>query len=111
MNRMLKKVAPFALLAPYICGFAPNTPDESELSAAFATGGGSYAEVSRDCNGNVQSVKDHPYREYAASVRYRISSLELGVAGGQSNGFRTQSSFHFEPDGRLLNLPGNLFST
>jgi hypothetical protein len=92
-------ISPLLLLLPYICAFNTNPADDPELSAAISLGGGSYAEVSRDCNGNVRSVTEHPYSEYAGSFRYRISNLELGVTGGQTNGFQTEPRYFYGPDG------------
>lgn len=101
MKTLLKNTTSLLLLIPYMCAFTTNPADDPELSAAIALGGGSYAEVSRDCNGNVSSVTEHPYNEYAASVRYRISNLELGLTGGQTNGLQIGPRYVYEPDGTL----------
>jgi hypothetical protein len=100
---MLSRILAILLLVPYITTVDPDSVSDNELSIAIAAGGGSYAEVSRDCNGNVTSVKDHPYGDVAGSVRYRTSVLELGLTGGQTSGIKESSSLHFVEEGG----PGN----
>ncbi len=74
------------LLSPYALEVGADSTDDKELWLAIAAGGGNYAEVSRDCEGNVHSVKHNPYSDFAGAVRYRSSVLELGVAGGVTSG-------------------------
>lgn len=71
----------FLLLSPYFVGFN-NPPDSSWTEIRFAAGKGSYAEVSRDCEGNVLGVRDVPFSEAGAGVDHYVSILHLGLKGG-----------------------------
>jgi hypothetical protein len=74
--------APIIVLFPYIVGFTPNPIDSSTTSVQLAIGTGSYAHVSRDCNGNVLGVTDVPFQDAAASVDYEVSPVRVGVKAG-----------------------------
>lgn len=66
--------------------------DESPVKSTVIEvllGSGSYAEVTRDCNGRVTSVKDVPYTEFGAKVTHTISPLKLGVAAGVTTSKRS----------------------
>ncbi len=58
MKVSYKHLLPLLLLSPYICAYVPNPDGDEEYSIALAAGRGSYANIHRDCNGNVLSV-DH----------------------------------------------------
>jgi hypothetical protein len=70
---------------------AVESPDTSSSSTVIEmlVGTGSYADVSRDCNGKVLGVKDVPYSEYGGTVSHSTSMLKLGVSAGVSNAKRT----------------------
>jgi hypothetical protein len=99
MKMLLKKIAPIFLLSPYLCAFSTVSTEDPEFSAAFAAGGGSYAEVSRDCNGRVMSVKDHPYQDYAFGARYKNSEFVAGITGGATTGLRNSIQYEYDANG------------
>ena len=70
------------VLFPYIVGFTPNPIDSSTTSVQLAIGSGSYAHVSRDCNGNILGVTDVPFQDAAASIDYETSPLRVGMKVG-----------------------------
>jgi hypothetical protein len=76
------------LLSPYIFGFVPNPEDSSFTSVDFAYGVGSYNVVSRDCNGNITSVREIPYSEYAVGAAHQFSNFKLGIAAGTTSSYR-----------------------
>jgi hypothetical protein len=101
MKALLKKIAPLFLLSPYICAFSTVSADDPEFSAAIAAGGGSYAEVSRGCNGEVISVKDNPYQDYAVGARYKNAEFIAGVTGGTTTGFRKSHQYEYDSNGEM----------
>lgn len=79
---VVQVAAPIIVLFPYIVGFTPNPIDSSTTSVQLAIGTGSYAHVSRDCNGNVLGVTDVPFQDAAASIDYEASPVRVGVKAG-----------------------------
>lgn len=71
----------FLLFSPYFLGFN-SPPDSSWTEFRFAAGKGSYAKVSRDCEGNVLGVRDVPFGEAGVGVDHYVSVLHLGLKGG-----------------------------
>lgn len=88
MKKLIQTSALFSFLLPYIVSFAPLPPDSSLTTIEFAAGHGSYADVTRDCNGNVVSVKDIPYSDFSASISHEFSVVKLGMTGGTTTGER-----------------------
>ncbi len=78
----LRTALTLVILIPYIFGFSPNPADSSSTTIGIAAGGGSYAEVSRDCNGRVLDVKNYPFNDVGISVDHKISLFDIGVKGG-----------------------------
>jgi hypothetical protein len=68
MLMTLSQCFPILLLLPYVGTVDPDSASDSELSLTLAVGGGSYAEVARDCSGKILSVQDHPFSEVAGSI-------------------------------------------
>lgn len=85
MVKWLKPLGAALPLLRYICAISPDPIGDPVYTAEFAVGSGSFAEVSRDCNGNVLSVKDHPYTELGGKVAVQVSAVKVGVAAGKSN--------------------------
>lgn len=79
---VVQVAAPIMVLFPYIVGFTPNSTDSSTTSVELAIGSGSYAHVSRDCEGKVLGVTDVPFQDAAASVDYETSPVRVGVKAG-----------------------------
>ncbi len=73
------------LLLPYIVGIAPNPADSlsgSSTEITLSAGRGSYADVSRDCSGNVLGVSQVPFEDADLTVKHSISVLNVGGSVG-----------------------------
>lgn len=73
------------VILPYLVAFSPNPSDSSWTSVEVGVGTGSYADVSRDCNGNVLGVTNVPFREGGASVDHYFSGARIGAKAGVAN--------------------------
>jgi hypothetical protein len=71
--------APILFLSPWVLDVSPDS-SWTELSVAFGTG--SYAEVSRDCEGNVVSTTHVPIQEGAVGIDHYTSNVHLGLQAG-----------------------------
>jgi len=87
--RLHQSCAMILLLAPYTLNV--DTPGEDGPSTILElfVGQGSYADITRDCSGNVLSVKDVPYTEYGVAVSHQVSVVKLRVAGGATGAYNT----------------------
>jgi hypothetical protein len=74
------------LVSPYLLSFVQVVPDTSYTEIGLAVGTGSYAEVTRDCSGNVTNVRDIPIREAAVSVDYYSHVVHFGLRSGVVGG-------------------------
>jgi hypothetical protein len=92
MRNWMKSLGALLPLLRYMCAVAPDVTGDPTFSTELAFGGGSFAEVSRDCNGNVIRVKDHPYSEVGGKVSARFSEFTIGVAGGRTDARLEQKS-------------------
>lgn len=86
------------LLSPYFLGFTPGDSDSSWTEFRFGLGGGSYADVSRDCNGRVLRVTDVPFSEATASVDHYTSIFHFGIKAGVVSGVPSRELFGLEQD-------------
>lgn len=101
MKTSLKAGLIFALLFPYIAAFTPNPSDTSSTELEFAAGHGSYAKVSRDCQGHVSSVKDIPFSEYGVSVKHKTASVvTFSATVGATSGSRGDPFIYFRSSDR-----------
>jgi len=87
-----------ALLAAFMLSRYAVSVDTTDTSTPrtiieLLVGAGSYAEVSRDCNGNVTAVRDVPYSEYGISISHTFSVVKIGVSGGVTNSRRSAAVF------------------
>jgi hypothetical protein len=92
MKSSFKHVLPLLLLIPYICAYVPNPDGDEEYSAAIAAGHGSYADVHRDCNGNVLSIQNYEYTDVGGQFNGRIDAFAYGIGGGWTNGLQPIST-------------------
>jgi hypothetical protein len=88
MNKYLTYALVLAIASPYIIAFVPNPADSSATTVELGAGFGSYTDVSRDCEGDVVSVRKVPFSDVGASVTHQISSVRFGIAGGSVSGDR-----------------------
>lgn len=86
------------MLSPYIFGFAPHPDDSLRTTVEFGAGKGSYAQVSRDCSGNVTGVSNAGFRDAAIGIDHRISDLNFGVKGGVTHYDALSDSIRPTPD-------------
>ncbi len=111
MNILQRSLA-ILVISPYLWSVNPDSTSDSELQVGVAVGGGSFADVNRDCNGKVVSVTNHPYTEVAGTVRYRASVVEIGVTGGRTSATRKEKSGRISYDaggaGWAEDVPGPL---
>lgn len=57
--------------------------DSASTSVGFGAGAGSYAEISRGCEGQILSKEKQPYQDLAASVDHRIGKdVQIGLKVG-----------------------------
>ncbi len=82
MKVSFKHLLPLLLLSPYICAYVPNPDGDEDYSIALAAGRGSYADIHRDCNGNILSVNHYPFTEVAGKFSGRYEELSYGVTAG-----------------------------
>ncbi len=71
-----------AVLSPYLVGFKYPCSDSSWTEIGVGFGAGSYADVTRDCSGNVVSVRNVPFQEAAASVDHYTPAIHVGLRTG-----------------------------
>jgi len=87
MRNLLNHLVILVVLSPYILAFVPN-PDSSLTTVEIGAGFGSYTDVSRNCQGDVVSVRQVPFSDVGVSVRHQTSNVRFGVAGGSTTGDR-----------------------
>lgn len=75
-----------AMLLPYAMSISDSS--DSYTSLELGGGAGSYAEVSRDCEGNVMGVTDVPYTEAGGEIKHHFSDFQVAVAAGTTSGER-----------------------
>lgn len=80
-------------LVPYTLEVDSSDQEGPSTILQIAVGAGSYADVTRDCSGNVLSVKDVPYRDVGASISHQVSVVKFGVSGGATNAPRAREFF------------------
>ncbi len=73
------------IIYPYIVGFTPEASDSSSTILKIIVGRGSYADVSRDCEGNPITVVDIPFHEAAIELDHHSGNVRTGVKGGVTN--------------------------
>jgi len=91
--KQLGIVLAWALISRYVTGIDTTDTQGSQTVIDILVGTGSYAEVTRDCNGNAVSVKNFPYTEFGISASHTFSDLKLGLAVGVTDSRRSASSF------------------
>lgn len=133
MKTCFGRLLPLLLLTPYICAYVPNPDGDEEYSIAIAAGRGVYADVSRDCNGNITSIENHKYEDVAVQFAGRYDVLKYGVTGGRTSALQPRNDWESAPAtgpivygapkvglsttivgadiGLLFSLNGNLIST
>ena len=85
MVKWLKSLGAALPLLRYICAISPDPIGDPTYTAEFVVGGGSFAEVTRDCSGKVTSVTDYPYTEMGGKVAVQLSDVKIGLAAGKTN--------------------------
>jgi hypothetical protein len=74
-----KHVLPILILTPYIVAFHP---DSSSTVIRFGAGIGSYADVTRDCNGNIERVDPVPFTDATIAIDHENAPLHLEARAG-----------------------------
>ncbi len=70
------------LLLPYIVAFRANPADTSVTTIRFGAGIGSYADVHRDCSGNIVSIEDIPFKDAGVAVDHDAAPFRVGAKAG-----------------------------
>jgi hypothetical protein len=70
------------VIYPYIVGFTPEAADSSSTVLKVIVGRGSYANISRDCEGNPISIVDIPFNDAAVEVDHHRGNVRTGIRGG-----------------------------
>lgn len=74
----------FFFLLPLVIGVPVSEDDSTEMNIKFAAGKGSYATITRGCEGQVLSKRKIPFQDMGFSVDYRIKSPAcLGLRAGK----------------------------
>lgn len=79
MTRRRMSVLSMAVLAPLVVDMQRTDPDSAVTSFMVAAGGGTWADVTRGCNGVVRA-EEEPYRDMGFGVNHRFGRpLEVGL--------------------------------
>jgi hypothetical protein len=70
------------LLLPYLVSLDGDSSDVPRTFVEYAISRGLYADVSRDCSGNVVSVDKHDFWDAGAKVVHKVSVLKLTAGAG-----------------------------
>ena len=84
MKNLLRYGLVLVIVSPYLFAFVPNPDDSSSTTVEMGAGFGSYADVSRDCEGNVVGVRSVPFSDVGLSVRHQTPDVRFGIAGGST---------------------------
>jgi len=80
MTRRRLSILSMAVLAPLAVDMQRTEPDSAVTSFMIAAGGGTYADVSRGCQGEILSANERPYRDVGLGVNHRVvGDLDLGL--------------------------------
>jgi hypothetical protein len=72
----------FFFLLPLVLGMQPGQDDTTEMNIKFAAGRGSYAHITRGCEG-VTSKQDIPYKDIGVSFDYKLKpTVQAGLRAG-----------------------------
>jgi len=96
-----RRIFPLLILTPYIVAFKP---DSSSTIVRFGAGIGSYADVSRDCSGNIVSVEEIPFTDAAIGVEHERGPLKLAAKAGVVSEKRKEEHFGYTSHG-YVELP------
>jgi hypothetical protein len=82
--------------------------DSASTSVGFGAGIGSYAHITRGCEGNVLSKEEVPYQDLAVSIDHRVEkNFQLGVKGGWFGQDEVQGRDGTEPAVRAVYVNPN----
>ena len=89
-------ILPLLVLTPYIVAFQP---DSTNTTIRFGAGIGSYADVARDCNGNVVSVDQIPFTDAGIALEHEVAPLHLGAKAGMISDSRKEERLEYTNHG------------
>ncbi|HAL55780.1 MAG TPA: hypothetical protein DCP63_04705 [Bacteroidetes bacterium] len=92
-----RSLIPILLLLPYIVAFRPNGSDSSNTIIRFGAGIGSYADVARDCSGNIVWVEEIPFVDGAVAVDHYAPPIRIGAKAGVFRESRNKYSYSYSP--------------
>jgi len=72
-------IHPLLLLTPYIVAFQP---DSTNTTIRFGAGIGSYADVTRDCHGNIVKIEHIPFSDACIAIEHEEAPLHLSARAG-----------------------------
>jgi hypothetical protein len=88
----MKKMRLFALgsllLLPYVVSLDSDSSNVPNTFVEFALSKGLYADVTRDCNGNVVKVDKRGFWDAGGKITHEISVLKITAGAGVTNGDR-----------------------
>lgn len=96
-----KHILALLILTPYIVAFQP---DSSNTTIRFGAGIGSYADVTRDCHGDIVSVDQIPFTDAGIAIDHEIAPLRLGARAGVVSENRMEKKYTYTNHG-YLQLP------
>ena len=116
----------FFLLLPLVVGVPVSQEDSTEMNIKIAAGRGSYAYITRGCEGQVLSEQDVSFKDLGFSVDYQVKSpVQVGLRAGKiwdeykyavytdGIGFEERPNTYLNPnasiEGRWLGIGGGYF--
>jgi hypothetical protein len=82
MKRYNNLIIGIFLLYPYVVGFTPQASDSTSMIIKIIVGRGSYADISRDCEGRPITIVDIPFSEAAGEIAHQRGAVRAGMKGG-----------------------------
>jgi hypothetical protein len=74
----------FSLLLPLVIGMPVGEDDTTQMSMKVAGGVGSYAYITRGCEGQVLTKEDIPFQDIGFSFDYKVKSpVQVGIRAGK----------------------------
>jgi len=96
--RKISRIVCLFVITPLVIGMEATNRDSSETSLRIAGGVGSYAHISRGCEGEVLSKEKVPFKDAGFSVDHKFkASVKLGLRGGYISENQLRYDYTFPP--------------
>jgi hypothetical protein len=100
--RTISRIVCLFVVTPLVIGVQTTYRDSSETSLRIAGGAGSYAHISRGCEGKVLNKEKVPFKDAGFSLEHKFNApVKLGLRGGYISENQIWYSHSFpQPDNR-----------